>query len=657
MTLTPEQIADIASEEEGRSRYRQYQGPMAILTMVVAAGMALFSLLYVSGFLPSVGIYFQRIQYNAIFMSGIIILAFLLNPARKGDKRGRLPWYDSLLIMGGLTGSIYIIVNAREIEAMAPLLASPMETVLGFISIVVLLEAVRRLLGWPMIIISLIFILYSKISYLLPGILGAYEQTWPRIMAEAYLSPSGIFGGLTSLASGMIVAFIAFGVFFIKVGGGQIFLDLALALTGHIRGGPAKAAIIGSAMFGTLSGSPAANVAVTGTITIPLMKKTGFSSVFAGAVETVASTGGCIVPPVMGAVAFVMADMLRVNYATIAMAAILPAVLYFTALFVQTHLRAVKDGLKGIPRSELPSFWATVKGGWEFAIPLGTLIYLLFVLRYPPAVCASYAIVALIVVSLFRKRTRLSVNGFIECLAESFRSMLMVAPVIAAAGIILATLSQTGLGPKLATSLVTALGHNRELLVLASGLACYVSGMGVSIIVTYVLLAVLVAPALVEVGIPLMASHFFIFYMGLTMFITPPSAPTAFVASAISGASPYRTGFQSMRLGIVTFLVPFILIYNPALILLGTPAEIIQAAVTAVIGVFAISIGIEGYLFTPANWPQRIIALVAGLALMWPVLVWRANTIGIGLLALLILWQWLSKKSQSPAILEQPGLL
>ncbi len=640
----------LRSPEEGESQYRQYQGPMALLIKLIAAGTAFFCLLYVSGALPYFGINYLYLQYNAIFLAPILVLLFLLYPARKGEIRERLPWYDILLILCGLAGTLYIIVNAVELESVARFVASPKETVLGVVFLVVIMEAVRRAVGWPMVIISLAFVLYAKFSYLVPGILSSPLQSWPRIMAEVYLTASGMFGTLTTLASTMIIAFIAFGTFFMKVGGGGVFLDLALSLTGSIRGGPAKSAIVGSAMFGTLSGSPAANVAVTGTITIPLMIKTGYSPTFAGAVEAVASTGGMLMPPVMGATAFVMASLLGVSYVTVAFAAAIPALLYYLALFVQTDLRAAKEGLHGIPSNELPAFWPTVKKGWEFSIPLVVLVVLLFVLRYPPAIAASYGIGALILVSSFRKRTRISVSGFIDALAEATKSMLIVAPLIVASGVIMSTLAMTGLGPKLASTLATLLGGNMLLLVLAAALTCFIMGMGVVIIVTYILLALLVAPALVQVGVPLMVAHFFIFYMGLTTFITPPYCGPVFVASAISGGAPYRSGFQAMRLGIVTFIVPFILIYNPALMLIGTPVEIILATVTAIIGVIALSVGIEGYLFTQTNWPQRILALGAGLAMMWSG--WLSDFIGIVPLVVVVHWQLRSKKNQLLAAAE-----
>lgn len=617
---------------------------IAWITKAVAAGTSLFCLSYVSGALPALNVYFYTIEYNAYFMAGILLLGLMLYPAKAGAKRSHLYWFDVLLVLAVLTGTIYVIVNVDSIEQLGRLLASPTETVLGIITVIALLEVVRRTVGWPMILISLIFVAYARFGYLLPGILASFPQTWPRIIAEVYLTPSGIFGSLTNLASGIIISFIAFGAFFIKVGGGDVFLDLALSLTGHIRGGPAKAAIVGSAMFGTLSGSPAANVAVTGPITIPLMKRTGYTPVFAGAVETVASTGGLIMPPIMGAVAFVMASILEVAYVTVALAAIIPAVLFYIALFIQTDLRAAKNGLRGLPRNELPSFLVTLRRGWELFIPLMLLVLLLFVLRYPPAVGVSYTIGLLILISSFRKERRLNWRKFVDALEEAAVSMVMVAPIIAAASIIVSSVTMTGLGPKLASALVDLASGNNLFLFLLAAVACYIMGMGIAITVTYILLAILVAPALEMAGAPLIVAHFFILYMSLTTFITPPYAPAAFVASAISRAPPYRTGFQAMRLGIVTFIVPFILIYNPALILIGTPVEIALAVATAIVGVIALSIGIEGYLLYRLGWLTRILALGAGLAMLVPGLL--SDAVGITLLALLVLWHCIRRRRE-----------
>jgi TRAP transporter 4TM/12TM fusion protein len=384
------------------------------------------------------------------------------------------------------------------------------------------------------------------------------------------------------------------------------------------------------------------------------MKRTGYSPTFSGAVEAVASTGGQIMPPIMGSIAFVMASLLGVSYRTVALAAAIPAALYFVALFTQTDLRAAKDGLRGMEKSALPSFMTALKGGWEFVIPIILLVTLLFGLRYPPSLVGVYSIGMLILISMFRKKNRISLKGIVDSLEATSRAMLMIAPILAAAGIIVALLGATGLGPRMASSLVYISGGNIAVLFILAAIASYILGMGGAMIVSYIVLAVLVAPALEMVGVPLMVSHFFVFYMGLTMFFTPPVCPTAFIAAGIAKAPAFATGFQAMRLGIVTFLVPFILIYNPALILIGEPIQIALATITAVIGVFALSVGVERYLFTKVSWLQSILAISAGITMMVPG--WTSDVIGIGLLGLLLLWQWRSRKNRRATLGQNIGM-
>ncbi len=632
--------------EQNELNYNEYRGLAQLLVKFIAAGLCLFCLLYISGALPSLGIYFINYQFNSIFLSGILVLTFLLIPARKNTIQSKLPWYDIVLIIGSLAGTIYIMVNAIALAEATKLEAGTAEIVLGLVTCFVILEAVRRTIGWPMVIITLGFLLFAKFGYLLPSAIGIYPQTWARIVSEIYLSFNGMFGSLTELASSIIFAFIAFGTFFVAVGGGNFFLDLALSAAGRFRGGPAKVCILGSATFGMLSGSPIANAAVTGCITIPLMKKTGYTSVFAGAVEATAATGGMIMPPVMGTVAFLMADFLEMSYATIALVAIVPALMYFLALYTQTDLRSIKDRLVGMPPGELPSVWATLKGGWEFIIPLVVLVLLLFVLRYPASMAAVDSIVVLIVVSLFRKKTRLNLNRFIGSLEKATKSMLTIAPICAAAGIIISTMAITGLGPKITTGLVAFSGGNLLVLLIIAALACYIMGMGVSISATYILLAALIAPALVAIGIPKLQSHFFLLYMGMTFFISPPFCPAVFVTAGIADAPVFRTGLQAVKLGIVCFIVPFAIMYNPGLLLVGNPANVLLTVVTTIIGIFALAVGIEGYLFHKTNWLQRILFIGSGISLISPW--WMGHIIGICILAAVIFWQRLVfKKAKS----------
>ncbi|MDP2647295.1 MAG: TRAP transporter permease [Desulfobacterales bacterium] len=629
-----------AVPREENFRHRQHQKLFSTLIKMIGAGLCLFFLLYVGGIFSLFNINFIHLRYNAIFLAGVLTLIFLLFPAGKKVSGDKLPWYDLFFIFAVLSANLYIIVKALDLVYYGKSEATTLEMILGFALIVSLMEAVRRTLGWTIVIIALAFVGYTKFGYLLPGDFSLYEYTWERLIAQIYLSQDGVYGGITYIAATMILAFITFGVFFNLAGGGKLFNDIAFALTGSFRGGPAKGAIVGSALFGTLSGSPVANVTVTGTFTIPLMKSVGYSPSFAGAVEAVASTGGAIMPPIMGAVAFIMADMLQVTYNEIALAATIPAVLFFLALFIQTDLRAAKEGLRGLPRKDLPSLTTTLINGGELLLPFVLLIVLLFVLRYPPEEAGVYTIAGLIVVSMLRKKHRISPGRLMDGLYGGLRASLEVSAVIAVAGIIVAMVTVTGVGVKLSSGLVTLAGNSLLLLVIISGVASYIMGMGVSLLVAYVLLATLVAPAMIKLGVLPMVAHFFIMYMGATTFFTPPYCPAAFVASPLAGASPFRIGLQAMRLGIVCFIVPVILVYNPALILVGSPETIILAAVSAVIGVISLSAGIEGYLFSGLSRVQQLLCLGAGTIMIFPGL--YTDIAGAAAFGFVIAWQWRS---------------
>lgn len=626
-------------DKEG-SRYRQYSSPWNILIKVVSAGGALFFILYLSGVFAQFGVYFLYNEYNAFFMSLVLTLTFLLVPAGRMGRTDRLPWYDILLILGSLSGSIYVSVNALELTYFGKLSATPVEVALGCITMLALMEAVRRSFGWGMIGVVVAFLLYARFGYLVSGSLRVYPLDWSHLIADIYLSTQGIYGPLTSLSSTIVFAFITFGVFFIAAGGGKFFLDSAFGLTGSMRGGPAKVAVVGSALFATVSGSSVSNVVVTGTITIPMMKSTGYKEHYAGAIECVASVGGSMTPPIMGGTAFILAEMVNTTYRSIAIMAAIPAFLYYLSLFIQIDLRAAKEGLGGLLRQQLPSLKKTIREGWELLIPLLTLLVLLFVLRYTAVVSALYTIVSLIVVSMFRERHRINAKKFVDILYEGVRNVMPVANIIALAGVILALVNVTGLGPRLSAGLVALSGNSLLLLVLMSAIASYIIGMGISPIAGYVLVASLVAPAMVRFGLPLIVAHFFIWFIVHSALFTPPYCPTAYVAAGIAKAHPFRVAFTAMRLGIVVFLIPIIIVYNQALLLIGTPGEIALATVSAIIGVSSLAVGLEGYLLSRLNWLQRLLFIGGGTLLLAPGMV--TDLCGVVLLVLVILRQWRS---------------
>lgn len=627
--------------------FRRYQGRMGVLVKALGAGGCLLFILYNARILTYAKIYLQDFQYNAIFMGVVLALTFIYVPAHKAAPRNRLPWYDILLILGGLAGTTYISVNALELVYFGKVTATPFEMVLGFITILVLIEAVRRSFGWSVVIMVMFFLVYAKFGYLLNGPLKVAYTPWPTLISDFYLSPQGIFGPLSTISSGIIITFVTFGVIFTAAGGAKFFLNLALATTGRMRGGPAKAAIVGSALFGTISGQATANVVVTGSVTIPLMKATGYKGYYAGAIETIASTGGTIMPPIMGGLAFIMAEMVGLPYSTIARMAIIPAVLYFASLFMQVHFHAAKHGLRGLPKEEIPSLKATIRENWELVIPFVVLITLLFVLFLPATLAGVYTLVTVVAISMFRKKHRINLKKFIDSLERGMRLTLPIANIIALIGIILGVMVITGLGPRISSALVTLFGNNIVLLVMATALVCYIMGSGVSMMAVYIVVASLVAPPLVQFGIPLIAVHFFIMFMVTSGYFTPPYCVAAYMAAPIADASAFRIGFQAMRLGIVTFLVPFIIVFNPAFIQIGTLVEIVTVTISALIGVFALSAGLEGYLFYKTNWPHRVLLLTGGIAMFIPGLV--TDLAGFGIIALVIFWQWRNSRKVEAA--------
>lgn len=644
-----ESRTQVAREEMAASRYRQYRGVAAIAVRTIAIAVPLFSLLYLSNIFSRLRVQFFGIEYNTWFLLGVLVLLFLVVPAGKGAPRNKLLWYDVLLILGSVAGTGYVLIDVERILTHGAW-ATPLEVVLGLIMLAVLCEAVRRTIGLPLTIVVLIFFFYIKYAYLLPGILGSPQYEWSRLMGYVYGSLQGIFSNILEIAATLIILFVTFGALLAKSGAGKFFVDLAFSLLGSVRGGPAKVAVAASALFGTISGSAVANAGVTGSLTIPMMRRLGYKPHFAGAVEAVASTGGILMPPVMGAVAFLVADFVGVSYLRVCLAAAIPAILYYLSLFLQVDFEAAKLGLSGLPRKELPSFTKTLKEGWHFFIPLVVLLVFMMVLKYSVTTSCLYAMVTIIPVSWVRKETRMGLKKIGDALRDATYSVFLVVPVCALAGVITAGVAVTGLGVRLSAILVEIAAGNILVLGILGAIACYILGLGVASMPSYILVAIMVAPALVQAGVPLLAAHFFVFYMAMSAFITPPDAPAAYVAAGIAGANPLRTGFQAMRLGVVCYIVPFVSLYNPALLMIGSPVGIAVAAVTAAIGVIGLAAGFEGYLMKKLNWLERIVFLVGGITILVPTL--TTNIIGAGILLVAVLWHWMRARGSIGKRLE-----
>jgi len=586
----------------------------------VAVLMALYHLAFVSKLFTRLGFYSLQISiHTRVSLTFMLIFVFLAFPARKGTARRGLPWYDVLFIFMGIAGAgYYFFFHDLAVQHYTMAITTSYELVLMIALLITLLEAGRRVIGLPMPIIVTFFLAYAFFSESFPGFLQATSPSFNLIVQTIYLSPQGIFGMPMQVASTILMMFIIFSAILTHTGAGRFFINLSLSLFGFTRGGPAKAAIIGSAAMATISGTTSGNVAATGSVTIPLMKGTGYRPHFAGAVEAVASKGGQVTPPVMGVVAFIMAEFLGITYLEVCIAAAVPAILYFLSVFTQVDLEAARLGLRGLSRGELPPFRKTMTEGWHYLLPIVMLVTLIVILKYSVALAGFYAVVFLFLVSMVKRESRLSLTKLVMACSDFARLVVIAGVACALAGPILASLDVTGLGVKIATELVLFAGGNKFLLLGLAAVACFIFGMGMTSIGVYLVLVALIAPALMQTGVDPIAAHLFVIYWGNVSLITPPVAIGAYVAAGIAGADPMKTGWQACRLGIVSFVVPFIFAYNPALLLIGSPGEIALAVTTAIIGILSLAAGVEGWTLSAANWLERPLLIIGGIVLLIP---------------------------------------
>jgi len=577
------------------------------------------------------------VTHRAVHLSFYILLTFLVVPMFKRDFKDKIPWYDTLFALLAYAGCAYVFVMFERELLLRTATPTTLDTVFGIITVVLLLEAARRLIGWLIPTLVLLFVLYALFSNYFPGILHARGYPIERLLLDMYVSDLGIWSSLLGISSTMIFMFILFAAFLHITGGGRFFLDLALGLAGRFRGGPAKVAVVASAFFGSISGSCVANVASTGAITIPLMKRTGYRPEFAGAVEACASAGGMLMPPVMGAAAFIMADWLEVSYWTICVAAFVPAIMYFASLYFMIDFEAVKRGLRGLQSQAVPPLRNTLARGWVYLLPIAVLVYFIAVLNWSPTTAALYSLLAMIPVSFLRKETRINLEKLVGGLKAGSFGMLEVAVLCGAVGIMTGVVYTTGLGVKLSSMLVDLSGGNTLILLLLTALASYILGMGLPTTACYILLAVLVAPALSSSGIPPIAAHLFVFYFGIIGNITPPVCGAVFVGASIAGAPMMKTAVQAMRIAIVAYIVPFMFVYNPALVAIGSGGRIALAAMTGLVGVALLSAAVQSYLFVPLKLYERLPILAGAILLMTPG--WQTDLIGLAVVTPVIVRQ------------------
>ncbi|MBE7022465.1 MAG: TRAP transporter fused permease subunit [Ruminococcaceae bacterium] len=633
-TTEPMDLDAVMQKFDRESNTRVWEGKAKIAVNCVLAAFSLFCI-YVTLFAS----WLEELRLTS-FVAFIVFLGYLIYPARKGrQKVNYMPWYDIVLMILGTGAFLYYTANATSIIQQGSNFEW-YQIAIGIVGILSLAEVCRRSVGLPIVIVASCFILYALIWGLSnPTLWGKLNY----IVHYLFYSKEGILSTPVNVCSKFIVVFIIFGAFLERTGIADFFIKIANAIVGGFSGGPAKVAVVASALEGMVSGSSVANTVGSGSVTIPLMKKTGYKPEFAAAAEASASTGGQIMPPIMGAAAFLMADYVGVPYSNIVIRAILPAVLYFAGIFIAVHLEAKKEGLRGLTKAELPRLVPLLKQLY-LLLPLVILIYLVGTSQRSIQYAAAIAIVAAIVVSLFNKGNRITPKRIWEALAAGGQGMITVAAACGVAGIIAGTITMTGLANIMINGIVALAGNQVIVALFLTMLCCIVLGMGVPTTANYCIMAATCAPILVRMGVPAIAAHFFVFYFGIVADLTPPVALAAYAGAAIGQANPMKTAFTSTKLAIGAFIVPYVFALNPAMLFVDTGIwEVIQISLTSLVGIFAVSASLEGYLLHHMAWYQRLISLAGGLLLIYPGHV--TDIIGVCLVAVVIILQFITKKN------------
>ena len=586
-----------------------------------------------------------------LFVGCIIIIGFLTYPASKHHvKVNYLPWYDVVLMVIGASCFFYFAINAMTLVRLSTRIET-VHVIIGVVGILVLMELCRRCVGLPILCVAGVLIVYAFVNQL--SYAGAVNgatlyDALKTIIYKLFYTTSGVIGTPINVCYTYIVLFIIFGAFLERTGIANFFISFANRIAGWSSGGPAKVAVISSALCGMVSGSSVGNTVTTGSFTIPMMKKTGYKPEFAGAVEAAASTGGQIMPPIMGAAAFLMAEYMKLPYAQVAVKAILPAILYFTGIFIAVHLEAKKLGLKGVPREELPKFKNLVKKIY-LLIPLVALVYMI-IAGYTMAFSAIVATVLSIAVSMVNKENRMTPSRFVDALENGGKNTLSVAVACAMAGIIAGVVTMTGLGQIFITAIVGVAGDTLIIALFLTMLCCILLGMGVPTTANYVIMATTCAPILINgMGMNVIAANMFVFYFGIVADITPPVALAAYAGAAIAKGNPMKTGVNATKLAIGAFIVPYIFCMNPAMLLIDVSAlSIIQIVITSFLGIFGVAAAINGHLLRRMHPITRIAAAAGGLLMMDPTLI--TDIIGLVLLGGVFAWQYFSRKKAAAAV-------
>lgn len=642
--VSSQSSAEVTEKYSPEARYRNFRsrGPQLAVT-ILAVGLSLYTLYAVA--YPV----FSAHQHRAIFVSAIMALAFLLYPPVAGLSRDKLPWYDAVLAVLSFVPGLYIVYFFPQIVLRGTSTFNNVDLAMAVLTIVLMLEATRRLMGLALPLLGIGFLLYGYLGRVIPIDIFAHRgYALDDLAAFMYMGIDGIYAVPTRVAATYIILFIIFGAIMAKSGLGQFFNDIAMAIAGRSKGGPAKVAVISSGFMGSINGSALANVVSTGALTIPLMKRVGYRATFAGAVEASASVGGQILPPIMGAAAFIMAETLGISYTIVILAGILPALLYYLAVITQVHLRADRINLTGMSEEEIPKTTEVLKERGHLMFPLLFLIYMLFFANVSVTFAAFWTILVTLVVAQIRKTTRMSIRETIQALEDGARMTISVGLACAAVGLIVGIAALTGFGLKLASGIIAIGGASLFLSLVFTMFASIVLGIGLPSIPAYIITVTVAAPALVQLGLEPLTAHMFVFYFGIFANLTPPVALAAFAAAGLSGANPMSTGFQSLRLAVAGFIVPYMFVYSDTLLLNNADSwtQAIPVASTAIVGVLMLAVAIEGYVFAAVPWVLRGLLIAGSLLLIWQGLL--TDAAGFTIALAILLWQWRQGRREKP---------
>lgn len=617
----------------------------ALIVKVIALVMAFYHLYTASFGIP------EATLHRSIHLMFGFVLIFLMYPASvKGEKQTKVPIYDLLLVILTLASTLYLVFNHsyvlsrfRYVHAL-----KPTDMLFGVIILLLVLEVTRRVVGPALPIISVIFIVYALAGRYMPGILRHRGASFELLVDHLYMVNEGIFGIPIGVSATYIILFVIFGAFLEVSGGGDFFIKLSQALAGGSRGGTAKVAVVSSALLGTISGSAVANVVTTGTFTIPMMKKAGYESSFAGAVEASASSGGQFMPPVMGAAAFVLAEFSGIPYLQVIKYALIPGVLYYLAIFFAVHFEAVKSGIKGLPKDQLPHLGKTLLSGGYLLLPIVAIVVLL-VAGFTPMYAALGAILTTVVLSWIKKETRMGIKEILNALEKGVKTSVMVIAACACAGIIIGVVSLTGLGLKFTSFVITLSGGMLIPALILTMLAALILGMGLPTTPAYIVQASLLIPAIIQMGVLPISAHLFALYFAVISNITPPVAISSYAAAGIAEADAMKTSIEAVKLGIVAFIVPFMFVFNPSLLMIGSFFEVLTVIISSLIGIVALAGGLQNFFIIKTNIIERILLIVGAVSLIFPGI--KSDLFGLSLLAIAVILQLnRRKKNLKPAI-------